>query len=124
MAAGEMTVELIGREPETRMIEDFLERAASAPELLVLSGEAGIGKSALWQAGLDRARARGARVLAHRAVEAEAVLSFAEISDLLADAADEVLPSLGDLPRRPPEAAPLLPRSPRGGAGEPPARGP
>src|SRR3954465_729484 len=97
MAGGGMTENLMGREPETRMIEDFLDRAASAPELLVLSGEAGIGKSALWHAGLDRARARGTRVLSHRAVEAEAVLSFAGISELLADVADEALPPLGAL---------------------------
>ena len=107
MAAEGVTVELIGREPEARMIEDFLDRAASTPELLVLSGEAGIGKSALWQAGLDRARARGARVLAHRAVEAEAVLSFAGISDLLADAADEVLPTKNALVHLPGFAAGL-----------------
>jgi DNA-binding CsgD family transcriptional regulator len=118
-----MTAELIGREQETRMIEDFLDRAASAPELLVLSGEAGIGKSALWQAGLDCARARGARVLAHRAVEAEAVLSFAGISELLADAADEVLPSLSDLRRRALEAALLLDGSSSDGAVDPRAVG-
>src|SRR3954469_10474489 len=120
---GGMTAELIGREPETRMIEDFLDRAGRAPELLVLSGEAGIGKSALWQAGLDRARARGARVLAHRAVEAEAVLSFAGISELLADAAAEVLPSLGDLRRRALEAALLMDGSSSGGTVDPRAVG-
>lgn len=122
-AAGDMTAELIGREPEIRMIEGFLDRAAGAPELFVLSGEAGIGKSALWQAGLDRARARGARVLSHRAVEAEAVLSFAGISELLAGAADEVLPSLGDLRRRALEAALLLDGSSSGGGVEPRAVG-
>ena len=131
---GAVTVELIGRGPEARMIEDFLDRTAIDPleyrciqtvalELLVLSGEAGIGKSALWHAGLDRARARGTRVLSHRAVEAEAVLSFAGISELLADAADEVLPSLGDLRRRALEAALLLDGSSSGGAVEPRAVG-
>ena len=76
--------------------------------MLVLSGTPGIGKTALWQAGLERARARGARVLSHFAVEAEAVLSFAGISELLADIVTEVLPSLGDLRRRALEAALLL----------------
>jgi DNA-binding CsgD family transcriptional regulator len=100
--------ELSGREVETRSIEAFLDRAARAPSLLVLSGEPGIGKTTLWQAGLDRARARGARVLSHRAVEAEAVLSFAGISELLRGVVGEVLPSLGALRRRALEAALLL----------------
>lgn len=100
--------ELSGREAETRSIDDFLDRAASAPSLLVLSGEPGIGKTALWRAGLERAHARRARVLSHRAVEAEAVLSFAGISELLRSVVDEVLPSLGPLRRRALEAALLL----------------
>ena len=57
---------------------------------------------------LDNARQRGVRVLAHRAVEAEAVLSFAGISELLADVVDDVLPSLGDLRRGALEAMLLL----------------
>ena len=83
--------ELSGREAETRSIEAFLDRAAAGPSALVLSGEPGIGKTALWQAGLGRAHARGARVLPHRAVEAEAVLSFAGISELLRGVVDELL---------------------------------
>ena len=103
-----MLGKLRGREAEARSIDDFLARAAAAPAMLVLSGAPGIGKTALWQAGLERARARGARVLSHRAVEAEAVLSFAGISELLAGIVAEVLPSLGDLRRRALEAALLL----------------
>ena len=103
--------ELSGREVETRSIEAFLDRAAAAPSVLVLSGEPGIGKTALWQAGLERAQARGAHVLAHRAVEAEAVLSFAGIAELLRGVVDELLPSLGTLRRRALEAALLLDES-------------
>src|SRR5688500_1608827 len=91
--------QLSGRESELRSLEDFLERAAVAPSVLVLSGEAGIGKTALWQAGLQQARARGTRVLAHRAFEAEAVLSFAGIGELLSPVAADVLQAL-DEPRR------------------------
>jgi len=92
--------QLSGRENELRSLEDFLERAAAAPSVLVLSGEAGIGKTELWQAGLQQAGARGTRVLAHRAVEAEAALSFAGIGELLSPVAADVLPAL-DEPRRP-----------------------
>jgi len=97
--------QLSGRENEVRALEDFLERAAAAPSVLVLSGEAGIGKTELWQAGLQRARARRTRVLAHRAVEAEAVLSFAGIGELLSPVAADVLPALDEPRRRALEAA-------------------
>jgi DNA-binding CsgD family transcriptional regulator len=103
-----MAGQIRGRENETRAIDEFLERAARSPEVLVLMGEPGIGKTALWQAGLERGRAAGNRVLAHRAVEAEATLAFAGVSDLLAGVVEEVLPSLGELRRRALEAALLL----------------
>src|SRR5437763_8012413 len=103
-----MAGELIGREREMRSIEEFLQRAALTPELLVLVGEPGIGKTALWQAGVGRARASGTRVLEHRAVEAEATLAFAGVSDLLASVVEEVLPALGELRRRALGAALLL----------------
>ena len=100
--------ELCGREVETRSIEGFLDRAGVVAAVLVLSGEPGIGKTVLWEAGLESARARGARVLAYRAVEAEAVLSFAGIAELLEGVVDELLPLLGPLRRRALEAALLL----------------
>jgi DNA-binding CsgD family transcriptional regulator len=100
--------QLSGRENELRSLEDFLERAAAALSVLVLSGEAGIGKTALWQAGLQQAGARGTRVLAHRAVEAEAVLSFAGIGELLSPVAADVLQALDEPRRRALEAALLI----------------
>ena len=100
--------QLSGRENELRSLEDFLERAAAAPSVLVLSGEAGIGKTELWQAGLQQAGARGTRVLAHRAVEAEAALSFAGIGELLSPVAADVLPALDEPRRRALEAALLI----------------
>src|SRR4051794_31560659 len=51
---GVVTGNLVGREVETRTIEEFLERAESGPQILVLTGEPGIGKSALWEAALER----------------------------------------------------------------------
>jgi ATP/maltotriose-dependent transcriptional regulator MalT len=108
-----MAHRLSGREKEVHALGDFLERAASAPAVLVLSGEAGIGKSELWQAGLKAAHARRTRVLAHRAVEAEATMSFAGIGELLGPEAAELLPALDGLRRRALEAALLI-----GGPGE------
>jgi glucosamine--fructose-6-phosphate aminotransferase (isomerizing) len=77
-----MSSELRGREAETRSIDEFLARAAAAPAMLVLSGEPGIGKTALWQAGIERARARGALTIA----------LTNEPDSALADAAEAVLP--------------------------------
>jgi DNA-binding CsgD family transcriptional regulator len=114
-----MVNRLSGRESELRSLEDFLERAAGAPSALVLSGEAGIGKTELWEAGLERASARGTRVLAHRAVEAEAVLSFAGIAELLGPVAADTLPSLGALRRRALEAALMIEGSDGDGVVEP-----
>ncbi len=50
---------------------------------LVLTGEAGIGKTALWSAGVEAAGERGLRVLAAQPASAEIRLSFAALGDLL-----------------------------------------
>src|SRR5262245_44929249 len=54
-----------------------------AGRALVLSGEPGIGKSTVWEAGVDVARSQGFAALSARASEAEAQLSFAGLVDLL-----------------------------------------
>jgi DNA-binding CsgD family transcriptional regulator len=114
-----MAGELFGREDEARSTEAFLAQAAVAPRLLVLEGEPGIGKTALWQAAVERARGCGIRVLEHRAVEAEATLAFAGVADLLTEVVDEILPKLGALRRRAIEAALLLDGSEPGVTTEP-----
>jgi hypothetical protein len=72
----------IGRASELREVERFL-TAAGNGRVLVLSGEPGIGKSTLWEAGLELARAGGFAALSARASEAEAQLSYAGLADLL-----------------------------------------
>src|SRR6476646_1498579 len=96
-AVGEAAV--IGRDEELGAVRAFLERLANGPGALVLSGEAGIGKTILWQAGVEDARERLDRVLICRGAEAEASLSFTGLSELLGDVLDEVGPSLAP-PRR------------------------
>src|SRR4051794_33286947 len=110
---------LSGRESELRSLEGFLERKAGAPSALVLSGEAGIGKTELWEACFERARGRGTRGLAHRAGEAEAVLSFAGIAELLGPVAADMLPRLGALRRRALAAALMIEGSDGDGVVEP-----
>lgn len=52
---------IVGREPELAALHAFL--AADRSRTLVLSGEPGIGKTTLWEAGVEAARAQGRRVL-------------------------------------------------------------
>jgi DNA-binding CsgD family transcriptional regulator len=77
--------DVVGREPELAALAGFL--AAESPATLVLSGEAGAGKTTLWEAGTDLARQRGLRVLVARPGEAETSLSFGGLADLC-DAVD------------------------------------
>ena len=74
----------------------------------MLSGEAGIGKTTLWLAGVEAAAAGGYRILSARPAEAEATFSFAGLTDLLGNAADGTLPELPPIQRRALEAALLL----------------
>ena len=78
-----MAQTVIGREEELGAIEAFLAAAEQGPQALVLSGEPGIGKTILWEAGVEQARERLDDVLICRGVEAEASLSFAALSELL-----------------------------------------
>ncbi len=99
---------VIGRDEELESVEAFLAGAAQGPKALVLAGEAGIGKTTLWETGVQEAQQRFGRVLVHRSVEAEASLSFAGLSDLLDPVLDEVAPSLTPLRLRALEVALLL----------------
>ena len=85
-------------------MERFLARDVTA-RALVLSGEPGIGKSAMWEAGVELARAQGFATLCTRASEAEAQLSFAGVADLLAAIDPDVLVDLPAPQRRALEVA-------------------
>ncbi len=83
---------LVGRESELGAVDLFL--ASERPCALAISGEPGIGKTTLWQAAVERARAGGARVLVARPTESEARLAFAGLADLLADVPDQLFAGL------------------------------
>ena len=61
--------------------------------MLILEGEPGIGKTALWTSALDIAR-ESCLVLACRAAQTETELSLAGLTDLLGPVIDAVLPAL------------------------------
>jgi predicted ATPase len=85
-----MARDVIGRDDELAAIAAFLEQTESGPGALVLSGEPGIGKTLLWERGVEVAESRFARILTCRAIEAEATLSFTGLSELLGPVLDEV----------------------------------
>ncbi len=105
---GLAATDVIGRTAELGVIQEFLADIEHGPRALVLSGEAGIGKTVLWEAGVAEARGRFDSILTCRGVEAEASLSFAGLSELLGDVLDEVGPSLAPPRRRALEVALLL----------------
>jgi DNA-binding CsgD family transcriptional regulator len=103
---------LVGREEELHAILRFLDARVDLPGAVVLPGEAGIGKTSLWLATLEAATTRGYRTLSARPSEAETLLAFSVLADLLASDSDEVLPELPPIQRRALEGALLLGEAP------------
>jgi len=87
------------RPQESRAVADFLQSAAARPSGLVIEGEAGIGKTTLWLAALAQARERGFQVISARVGQAESVLAYAAVADLLGDVEPTLLASLPDVQR-------------------------
>ena len=108
---------IVGREPELEVLRGFF-GADGSGRALVLSGEAGIGKTTVWNAGVTAARERLYWVLSCRPVEAETKLGFAALGDLLDPVLDETLPQLPAPQRRALEIA-LLRVDAEGPAPEP-----
>lgn len=89
----------VSRSWERQAVDDLLGAAGMAPSALVIAGEPGIGKTTLWLDGVERAREHGFRVLSTRADEAESVLAYAAIADLLQDVEPDLLTALPELQR-------------------------
>ena len=90
---------VFGRDEELGAVLAFLDLAAPGPQGLLLEGQAGIGKSTVWTAGVEAARERGLRVLVARPAEAERGLAYAGLGDVFEDVLEDVLPLL-PAPRR------------------------
>jgi DNA-binding CsgD family transcriptional regulator len=88
------TADLVGREPETRVLDALVDGVHEHGGSLVLRGEPGIGKSALLTAAGGRAADRGMRVLRTAGVQSETRLPFAGLHQLLRP----VLGEAGELP--------------------------
>jgi len=103
-----MVSEIIGREEELALLHSFIGEVDREPAALVLEGDAGIGKSTLWVAGVEHARLAGLRVFATRPAEAEHGLAHVGLADLFEGSLDDVLPELPAPRRRALEVALLL----------------
>src|SRR5919197_621279 len=97
--------EIVGREPELDRLAGFLDGVADGPSGLLLRGEAGMGKTTIWRAGVVEARERRFRTIACAPGEFETGLAFAALADLLEPVLDEALPELPEVQRHALEVA-------------------
>ena len=86
VSVGAVADRLVGRDREL----EWLRRAVSAPgtgaRSLLIRGEEGIGKTAVWRRGIEEHRAAGRRILVTRPCEDELHVPMTGLIDLLEDA--------------------------------------
>jgi DNA-binding CsgD family transcriptional regulator len=105
-------ITVLGREQEQEHVARFLDEIPRGPAILLIEGEAGIGKTTLWEFGVEDAVDRGHKVLITRASEAETKLAYTALGDLLESAGDAVIAGLPGPQRKALEAALLLADTP------------
>lgn len=110
--------EIVGREPELAELYAFVEELPSGPCALVMEGEAGIGKTTLWEAAIARAERNGMRVLRCRPAESEARMAHSGWMDLFRGVGDADLDRLPEPQRAAVEVA-LLRSAPSGRTADP-----
>jgi DNA-binding NarL/FixJ family response regulator len=89
-----MPAVVVGRDAELASIRDFVTGISDGASALVLEGEAGMGKTTLWRAGVEAAETAGLRVLQAAPAESETALSFSGLGDLLDPVLDQALAPL------------------------------
>jgi DNA-binding CsgD family transcriptional regulator len=87
---------IIGREAGLALLRGLVDQAPLASQVLLVTGEAGMGKTVLLADATERARAAGIRVLSVTGRESESRLAFAGLHQLLRP----VLSSAAGLPGR------------------------
>jgi DNA-binding CsgD family transcriptional regulator len=90
------TGRIIGREPGLARLRGLVELVPRAGQVLLVTGEAGMGKTVLLADAAGRARSAGMRVLSVTGRESESKLAFAGLHQLLRP----VLSGAADLPGR------------------------
>jgi len=111
-AAAPRPIPLVGREPELRAIQDWYRSVGRNCKLLIVAGEAGVGKSRIAEEFLTRVLDMRGTVLRARCYEGETSFAFRPWIDALREGIGngDLLRGLAGLPRlRLAEAARLLP---------------
>src|ERR1700737_1537831 len=80
--------QIIGRDAEVGTIERWLGMVAGGPRAVLVEGDIGIGKTAVWREAVGLARDRRFRVMAASPAEADRRLPFAVLGDLFRDIPD------------------------------------
>jgi DNA-binding NarL/FixJ family response regulator len=110
--------DLIGRASERAAILAALEASADRLAAVLLTGDAGIGKTAIWESIVAERRAAGDHVLISRATSAEARLPWVGMTDLMRTIPSATLASLPDLQRQALEVVSLQAASVQSGGSE------
>jgi DNA-binding CsgD family transcriptional regulator len=97
---GRTSEQLIARDRELRALLDAVQGLGEGPRAIVLEGEAGVGKTALWRRALEAAAETGCRLLVSAPAGSESRLAFAALGDLLDPVIDDALPALPGPQRR------------------------
>ncbi len=92
--------DLIGRALERAAISAALDASADRTAAVLLTGDAGIGKTAIWESIVAERRAAGDHVLISRATSAEARLPWVGMTDLMRTMPPTTLESLPAVQRR------------------------
>jgi DNA-binding CsgD family transcriptional regulator len=98
-------VNVVGRERELSLAEEFLDSAGDHVAVLVLEGEPGIGKTTVWREVIRRAQERSFLVLSCRPAATEAKLGLSAVADLLGPVPETAFRTLLDPQRRALEVA-------------------
>src|SRR5215471_13680361 len=89
-----MASAVVGRDAELGALGDFLAGISDGASVLVLEGEAGMGKTTLWRFGVETSEDAGLCTLAAQPAESETALSFSGLGDLLDPVLDEAMAPL------------------------------
>src|SRR5208282_3398437 len=93
------SVHLVGRDRDTAVLQAFVDQAAAHGGALVVSGDAGVGKTALIEAAISYAVTAGLRVLRATGAQFEANVSFSGLHQLLFPLLGSHLDELDDVHR-------------------------
>lgn len=102
---------LVGREAECEQLQRWLSAARSAPGVLLIDGDAGLGKSRLLRELTRRAADGGARVVSSRAPQAHPGWPYAAFRELLQELDPQALAELSPAAAAQPQGREALFRS-------------